>query len=433
VRVVVVGGGFGGLQAVKGLVGAGLEITLIDRNNYHLFQPLSYQVATGSLSPSEIAVPLRHIFRRHPEVRVLMGDVTAIDLTRRQLTVTPAGGAAPHAIDYDSLVVAGGSSYAYFGHDEWKQLALEVKSLDSALEVRGRILQAFENAELEDDPERQREQLTFVIVGAGPTGVEVAGQIAELARDTLPGEFRSSDPRRCRVLLVEVADRPLTAFTPSLSRSAGRALERLGVTLLLEHAVVDIQPDAVVVEARDGSHRRIGTRTVIWAAGVKASSLATVLAEGAGADVDRAGRVVVDPDLALPGHPEVLAIGDMVSVRDARNGHPQTLPGVAPVAMQQGRHAARVLRARQSGVVAPSFHYRDKGTLATIGRASAVAQLPGLRLSGLPAWLAWLAVHLFYLIGFQNRILVLMRWAYSFATRGRGARLITAATTPNRP
>jgi NADH:ubiquinone reductase (H+-translocating) len=428
-RVVVVGGGFGGLAAVRALGRADVDVTLIDRHNYHLFQPLSYQVATGSLSPAEIAVPLRRIFRRQRRVRVLMGEVTGFDLERREVTVDPpVVGTAPRTIPYDTLLVAGGSSYAYFGHDEWRSLALEVKSLDSALEVRGRILQAFEVAEFATDREARKSWLTFVVVGGGPTGVEMAGQIAELAHDTLPAEFRESDPRAGRVLLIETADRVLTGFPESLSRRAARSLERLGVTPLLGHTVVGVQPDNVEIEASNGAaRRRVATKTVVWAAGVTASPLARVLGQACASDVDRAGRVAVQPDLTLPGHPEVLAIGDMVRVRDARSGEPHVLPGVAPVAMRQGHYAGRLIGDRLTGRSTPPFCYHDKGRLATIGRARAVADISGLRLSGFPAWLAWLVVHIFYLIGFENRLLVLTRWAYSFFTRGRGTRLITEA------
>jgi NADH dehydrogenase len=410
------------------IAGAQAEVVLVDRHNYHLFQPLSYQVATGSLSPGEIAVPLRQIFRHKPRVRVLMGEVSAFDLERREISVDPAiAGTEGMTLPYDTLLVAGGSSYDYFGHDDWRSLALEVKSLDSALQVRGRILQAFEAAELAAGAETQKGWLTFVVVGAGPTGVEMAGQIAELARDTLPAEFRHSDPRAGRVLLVEMADRVLPAFPPSLSRRAARSLEQLGVKLSLSHTVVDVQPDGVEIRARDGTSSRIGTETVVWAAGVTASPLARALGEASGADVDRAGRVAVEPDLTLPGHPEVLAFGDMVRVRDPHTGEPRVLPGVAPVAMQQGRYAGHLVANRLAGRVTPPFRYRNKGTLATIGRARAVADIRGLHISGLAAWLAWLVVHLYYLIGFQNRELVLMRWAFSFFTHGRGTRLITEA------
>jgi NADH dehydrogenase len=433
-RVVVVGGGFGGLQAVKALRAAAVDVTLIDRNNYHLFQPLSYQVATGALSAAEIAQPLRQVFRADPHVRVLMGEVTALELERRVVVVgAGAGGAVeePREVPYDTLVVAGGSTYAYFGHDEWRPLALEVKSLDSALEVRARLLRAFEAAELAPDAPDCASWLTFVVVGAGPTGVEMAGQIAELARDTLSEDFRAIDPRRGSVLLVETADRVLTAFPASLSQRAERALRQLGVTPLTGHTVTGIEPEAVVVRDAAGAVRRLPTRTVVWAAGVAASPLATALAEASGATLDRAGRVAVQPDLSLPGHPEVLGVGDMVAVRDAQSGAVVTYPGLAPVAMQQGRYAGRLIAERLAGRSPGPFRYVDKGQLATIGRARGVADIHGLRLSGVVAWATWLVVHLFYLIGFQNRLVVLVRWAYNFLTRGRGARLITDARDPD--
>ncbi len=425
-RVVVVGGGFGGLQAALKLRRLDVDLTLVDRRNFHLFQPLSYQVATGAVSPGEVAYPLRAIFKRSDNVRVLLAEVEDFDLEARTLRLKPEAGAEPpQELGYDALVVAGGSRYSYFGHPEWEQNAHEVKSLESALGVRRRLLGAFEAAELETEPSRRREWLTFVVVGAGPTGVEMAGQIGELARDTLRRDFRSADPGETRVLLVETAERVLTGFPPSLSAKAVRSLERLGVTPLLQRTVVDVEPDAVTVQDPGGTSERIPTRTVVWAAGVTASSLAGRLAEASGAELDGSGRVAVEPDLSLPGRPEVFALGDMVRVRDAA-GDAQVLPGVAPVAMQEGRHAARQVEARLAGRPTEPFHYVDKGNLATIGRASAVADLPGhLRLSGFPAWVTWLVVHLWYLIGFENRLLVMIRWAFSFVTRGRGARLIT--------
>jgi len=425
-RVVVIGGGFGGLQAVKALARLDADVTLIDRHNYHLFQPLSYQVATGALAPGDIAMPLRHIFRRRKRVEVLLGEVASFDLAARQVVLRADVPDGILRIDYDTLLVAGGSDYSYFGHDEWRETALEVKSLDSALEVRGRILHAFEAAEL--NPADQERWLTFVVVGAGPTGVEMAGQIAELAHDTLSGEFRHVDPRAGRVLLVETGDKVLGAFHDPLPERAARSLERLGVTLRLGQTVVEVKDDCVVVEDREGVRTEQPTKTVIWAAGVRASAMAQMLGEAVGADVDRAGRLTVEPDLSLPGHPEVLALGDMVRVRDADSGDTVTLPGLAPVAMQEGRYAARVVARRLTGRPAPApFHYRDKGTLATIGRARGVADIKGLRFSGFIAWATWLTVHIFYLIGFQNRIVVLVRWASSYLTRGRGSRLITDA------
>src|SRR5215218_1321299 len=436
-KVVVIGGGFGGLQAATHLARAPVELTLVDRRNFHLFQPLTYQVATGALSPEEVCYPLRAIFKRRRNVHVLMAEVSDFDLEARELRVEPgAGESGPLSVGYDTLIVAGGSRYSYFGHDEWQGVAPEVKSLESALAVRGRILSAFEAAEMDPDEERKRGWLTFVVVGAGPTGVEMAGQIAELARDTLRRDFRAIDPRGGRVLLVEVADRVLTGFPPSLSRKAARSLEHLGVTPLLERTVVGIDEQAVTIEAPGGGSERIPARTVIWAAGVTASGLAARLAEQASAELDRAGRLTVESDLTLPGHPEVLALGDMVRVR-GEDGTPLALPGVAPVAMQQGRYAAKLVRARLRGHSPGPFRYRDKGNLATIGRARAVADLHAVRLSGFVAWAAWLVVHLWYLIGFQNRLLVLIRWSFSFFTHGRGARLIShqpaAGEAPTRP
>jgi NADH dehydrogenase len=425
-RIVVVGGGFGGLQAVKALGRPDAEITLIDRHNYHLFQPLSYQVATGGLSPGDIAMPLRHIFRRLKHVTILLGEVTSFDLATRQVIVRADAPGGVMRVGYDTLIVAGGSDYSYFGHDEWRQIALEVKSLDSALEVRGRILHAFEVAEL--NPADQERWLTFVVVGAGPTGVEMAGQIAELARDTLSGEFRRIDSRAGRVLLIETTDQVLGSFPAPLPERAARSLMRLGVTPMLGHTVVDVSEDFVVLEDREGTRTELPTKTVVWAAGVRASPLAQMLGEATGAEVDRAGRLTVEPDLSLPGHPEVLALGDMVRVRDAGSGESVTLPGLAPVAMQEGRYAARLVTRRLGGKPAPPpFHYRDKGALATIGRARAVAEVKGVRLSGFIAWAGWLLIHIFYLIGFQNRLVVVVRWGYSYVTRGRGSRLITDA------
>jgi NADH dehydrogenase len=425
-RVVVVGGGFGGLQATLKLRRAPVEVTLVDRRNFHLFQPLTYQVATGALSPGEIAYPLRAVFKRQQNVRVVLAEVSGFDLDAREVQLrSVAGVPAPASIPYDTLIVAGGSRYSYFGHDDWSAFAGEVKSLESALEVRGRILSAFEAAELEPDPEQRAAWLTFVVVGAGPTGVETAGQIAELARDTLRHDFRTIDPRAGRILLIEVADRVLTSFPPSLSAKAARSLERIGVTPVLGRTVVGVDGEGVTVDAGGGKTERIASRTVVWAAGVTASSLASKLGELTGAERDRAGRVTTEPDLTLPGHPEVFALGDMVRVR-AADGSSVAFPGVAPVAMQEGRYAATVVRARLRGADTPPFHYRDKGNLATIGRAAAVADVNGLRLSGFIAWITWLVVHLWYLVGFQNRVLVFIRWSFSFATHGRGARLITA-------
>jgi NADH dehydrogenase len=424
-RVVVVGGGFGGLHAVLKLCRARVDVTLIDRHNFHLFQPLTYQVATGALSPGEIAYPLRAIFKRHDNVRVLLAEVADFDLSQRELHLRPVAGAtAPPSIPYDTLIVAGGSRYSYFGHDDWSEHAAEVKSLESALVARSRLLGAFEAAEAEPDPERRAAWLTFVVVGAGPTGVEMAGQIAELARNTMRREFRAIDPRTARIVLVEAADRVLTTFPASLSARASQSLHRIGVTVLTQRTVTGIDAKGVTISGGSGDAERIVTHNVIWAAGVTASGLASRLGELTGAERDRAGRVTVEPDLTLPGHPEVFALGDMVRVRGA-DGVPTLLPGVAPVAMQQGRYAARVTRDRLRSRDTPPFRYRDKGNLATIGRAAAVADIKGLRLHGFLAWVTWLVVHLWYLVGFQNRLLVVIRWSFSFVTHGRGSRLIT--------
>ena len=426
-RVVVVGGGFAGLQATMHLRRAPVEVTLVDRRNFHLFQPLTYQVATGSLSPGEIAYPLRAIFKRAQNVRVLMAEARAVDASARRLELAPVGGVpAPSSIPYDTLIVAGGSRYSYFGHDDWGEFAHEVKSLESALVTRSAILSAFEAAEMASDPELRGSWLSFVVVGAGPTGVEMAGQIAELARDSLRRDFRSADPSTGRIVLVEAADRVLGSFPEQLSERARRSLERIGVTPMLSRTVVDVDARGVTVSGPDGATERVGARTVVWAAGVTASPLAAMLASLAGTETDRAGRLTVEPDLSLPGHPEILALGDMVAVRGA-DGEPVVHPGVAPVAMQQGRYAARLVKARLRRRELAPFRYRDKGNLATIGRASAVADVRGVKLSGLPAWLTWLAVHLWYLVGFANRVFVFVRWGVSFATHGRGARVITVS------
>jgi len=416
-RVVIVGGGFGGLQAALHLRSADVEITLVDRRNFHLFQPLAYQVATGALNPGEICYPLRAIFRGRENVRVVLGEVTGFDLDARELPVRTA--VAEERFPYDTLIVAGGSKYNYFAHPEWQDVASELKSLEGAIHIRGRILASLEAAEVEDDEAKRAAYLTFAVVGAGPTGVEMAGQIAEIARDTRK-QFRRADTSKARVLLIEAGERVLAGFPPSLSKRAARALESLGVTPLVNHLVTDLDEDGVVVQSGD-HEERIPAKTIIWAAGVLASSIAGRLAEAAGASTDAVGRIIVEPDLTVAGHPEVIAIGDMVKVRSE-----PPFPGVAPVAMQMGRYAARLVRGRLRGDRVGDFAYHNKGNLATIGRARAVADLPpGIRLSGFLAWAMWLLIHLWYLIGFQNRLLVFLRWFISFVTHGRGARLIT--------
>jgi NADH:ubiquinone reductase (H+-translocating) len=403
-RVVVVGGGFAGVLAVRGLRRADVDVTLIDRQNFYLFQPLAYQVATGSLSAEEVAVPLRQIVRRQRHTRVILGEVTGFDLAARHVVVDhlPSGESGVE-LPYDALVVAGGSRYSYFGHDNWAAYAPELKSLAGALDLRDRILLAFEAAETETNEAAREAWLTFVVVGAGPTGVEMAGQIAELGH-TLRREYRS----------VDTTEHVLGSFPDPLPRKAEAQLVSLGVTPMLSTTVVDIDAMSVEVQTADGSRTRIPARTAVWAAGVTASPLAGLLAEAAGAETDRAGRIVVEPDLTVAGHPKVFALGDMVSVRG------QQLHGVAPVAMQQGRHAARSIR---RGTREP-FRYRDKGELATIGHVRAVGVVKGVKLSGFVAWALWLGIHIAYLIGFQNRLIVLTRWTFSYFTRGRGARVI---------
>lgn len=422
-RVAIVGGGFGGLRAAQHLRASPVQITLIDRRNFHLFQPLTYQVATGALSAGEVTYPLRGMFKSSPNVRVMLAEVAGFDLARREVLLDDVPGVtAPPSVAYDTLIVAAGSSYSYFGHEEWREFAAEVKTLESATAVRSRLLRAFENAEIASADEREAE-MTFVVVGAGPTGVEMAGQIGELARDTLRDEFRSIDPRNARVLLLDAADRVLPTFPPSLSARAKRSLERLGVTPMTLQTVIGVDAESVTVSGQDGTEVRIPARTVIWAAGVTASGLGTRLSELTGAGVDASGRLTVERDLSIAGHPEVIAVGDMVRVRDDRGGV-LALPGVAPVAIQQGRYAAQLITDRLQGRPTPPFRYRDKGNVATIGRGRAVAHLHLVKLSGLPAWIVWLVVHLWYLIGFQNRVLVMINWSFSFFTHGRSARII---------
>jgi NADH dehydrogenase len=412
-RVVIVGGGFGGLQAGLHLKNGDVEITIVDRRNFHLFQPLAYQVATGALAAGEVCYPLRAIFRGEDRVRVMLAEATGFDLDARQVQLRTSAG--DETIEYDTLIVGGGSKYNYFGHPEWQEHAAELKSLEGALHIRAQILRAFEAAELaETDAERER-QLTFVVVGAGPTGVEMAGQIAEIARDTRR-DFRKIDTSKTKVLLVEAGDRVLAAFPPQLSKRAEHSLVNLGVTPLLNKAVTDITPDGVTM-----GDEHVASATVIWAAGVLAAGVSSMLAQASGAETDRVGRLLVEPDLSLPGHPEVLAIGDMVQIRGS-----DPLPGVAPVAMQMGRYAAKLVKGRLRGKDVGPFRYKDKGNLATIGRGRAVAELPPhIRAWGFPAWALWLGIHLWYLVGFQNRLLVFIRWGFSFLTHGRGTRLIT--------
>jgi NADH:ubiquinone reductase (H+-translocating) len=406
-RVVIVGAGFGGLEAAKALAGASLGVTVIDRRNYHLFQPLLYQVATAALSPADIAAPIRGILRRAENCSVVMAKVTGIDLAT-QTVMTDRG---PHS--YDHLILATGARHAYFGHDEWEADAPGLKKIEDATELRRRILIAFELAETEKDAAERTRLLTFVIVGGGATGVEMAGAIAELARKALPADFRNIDPRHARIVLVEAGPRLLTAFAPSLSDYAKKTLEDLGVEVILNKAVTDADAHGV---ALNGSH--IESRTIIWAAGVRASSAGRWL----DAETDRAGRVLVNPDLSVPGNPNVFVIGDTALVKD-ESGKP--LPGVATVAQQQGKYVAKLLEYRARGKMLPPFRYKDPGSLATIGRSRAIAEIRGFKFTGFLAWLLWSFVHIYGLIGFRNRFVVGLSWFWSYLTYERGTRLIT--------
>ena len=414
-RVVVIGGGFGGLYAAKSLRHAPVRVTLIDRRNFHLFQPLLYQVATGGLSPGEIAAPLRHVLRRNPNAEVLLGEVTDIDTTNRRVLLHDGG------VTYDTLIVATGSSHHYFGHDEWERYAPALKTIEDATETRSRILMAFERAEREPDAQARHAWLTFVVVGAGPTGVELAGALGEISNDTLRDDFRHIDPSEARIILVEAGDRVLPVYPPDLSADAEQSLIRLSVRTMTKTAVTSVDETGVTV-LRDGQSNHIAARTVLWAAGVQASPLGRILAERTGVALDRAGRVMVEPDLTVAGHPEIFVIGDLANF-SYQTGKP--LPGVAPVAIQQGGYAGRLIRERLAGKASRPFQYWDKGSLATIGRAAAVADFGRIHVAGLIAWLVWLFVHLMYLVGFDNRLVVFFKWAYSYMTFNRGARLIT--------
>ncbi len=414
-RVVVIGSGFGGLFTTKALKRADVEVTLLDRTTTHLFQPLLYQVATGILSEGEIAPPTRGVLRRQRNATVLLGEVDDIDVQRRTVTSQVLGRTT--VTPYDSLVVAAGAGSSYFGNQEFSEFAPGLKTIDDALEVRGRLFGAYEMAELETDPDELDAWLTFVVVGAGPTGVEMAGQIAELSRRTLRKDFRNIDPATTRVILVDADDEVLGAFGGNLSVKAERELKRLGVEVQLGAKVVDVDATGLVVEDRSGERRRIVARTKVWAAGVQASPLGRLLAERTGVETDRAGRVVVEPDLSLAGHPEVFCIGDMAATGN---------PGVAQVALQSGKHVAKTIRRRLDGKSTTSaFHYVDKGSMAVIARARAVAQVGPLRLSGFLAWTMWLVIHLVYLTAFKSRVTALLHWGISFIGRGRSERVAT--------
>jgi len=414
-RVVIVGAGFGGLFATKALRKAPVDVTLINGTAFHLFQPLLYQVATGILSEGEIAPPIREVLKRQRNVRTLLGTVTRVDPDARKVTAVAPG--ISYEVEYDSLIVAAGASQSYFGKNEFAEFAPGMKSIDDALELRGRIFGAFELAELETDPAAIERLLTFVVVGAGPTGVEMAGQIAELAHRHLPGQYHNIDPRQARIVLIDALPTVLSTFGDHLSTQALRQLHRLGVEVELDTKVVDVDETGIEVETADG-RRRIESTTKIWAAGVSAPELSRQLAEATGAEVDRAGRLKVNPDTTVPGHPEIYAVGDMMSL--------DQLPGVAQVAIQSGRHAAGQIRKRLAGQpTGQPFKYFDKGSLATISRFSAVASVGRFRFAGLLGWLLWLVVHLLYLVGFKNRVTAVLHWLVSFIGRGRSERVAT--------
>jgi len=406
-RVVIIGGGFGGLYAAKTLARTNVRITLVDRRNYHLFQPLLYQVATAALNPSDIAAPIRAVLRKQKNVSVIMGEATGIDLDHKIVQL------ADGELAYDLLIIATGATHSYFGHPEWEANAPGLKTIEDALEIRRRVLRAFEAAERETDPARQQAWLNFVIVGGGPTGVELAGALSEIARQTMIRDFRRINSSSARVILIEGLNRVLPPYPAVLSEKAADQLRGLGVEVMTGKIVTGITDHDVRI-----GDTIIPTRTVLWAAGVQASPLARAL----GCPLDRAGRVVVEPDLSVPGHPEAFVIGDLAAVPD--------VPGVAPAAIQEGTHTAKNIARIVANQPTVPFHYWDKGSLATIGRAAGVADFGRLKLSGFLAWSAWLAVHIFFLIGFRNRILVILQWAWAYVTFQRGARLITGRVEP---
>ncbi|HET8773963.1 MAG TPA: NAD(P)/FAD-dependent oxidoreductase [Thermoanaerobaculia bacterium] len=410
--IVILGGGFAGLYTARGLKGVDAEVTVVDQHNYHLFQPLLYQVAMAALNPSDIAAPIRGILRRQKNVRVILGEATAVETTAKRVQLADGSSLA-----YDHLVVATGATHSYFGHPEWERFAPGLKTIEDALEIRRRVLTAFEAAERETDPERQKTWLTFVVIGAGPTGVELAGALSEIARQTMIRDFRNIRPESARVILVEGRERVLPPYPPDLSERARQQLEELGVEVIANAIVTDVNDREVCI-----GERSIPTRTVLWGAGVQASPLARSL----GVPLDRAGRVLVEPDLTIPGHKDVFVIGDLAA---ARQHDGSFVPGVAPAAIQEGQHTAMNLERAVAGQPLRAFKYKDKGSLATIGRAAAVADFGKLRFGGFFAWMAWLLIHIFFLIGFRNRFLVITQWAWAYFTYQRGARLITGKRT----
>ncbi len=424
-RVTVIGGGFAGLYAARNLgIDPEIRVTLIDRRNFHLFQPMLYQVATGALSPGDIAHPLRSVLGRHRNTTVILGEAIGIDPEKRQVLLSDSG-----PVDYDTLIVATGAHHSYFDHPEWAPLAQGLKTVEDATEIRRRILIAFEAAEREADPERRREWMTFVLVGGGPTGVELAGALGEIARDTLKREFRAIHPADAKIILIEAMERVLPPYPAGRSASAQKQLQRLGVDVRTRTRVIEIDERQVRVIKPDGTEETIPTRTVLWAAGVAASSFAKKVAAATGAQTDRVGRVIVGPDLTIPGHPEIFVVGDAAVMPWHAD---RATPGVAQGGIQGGSYAAKVIRRRILGRPYGPFRYSNHGDVAVIGRLSAVTDIPWMgpfgQQGGFTAWLLWLGIHITYLIGFSNRLVVLIRWAWTFFTHGRGTRLITGRT-----
>ena len=419
-HVVIIGGGFGGLNVARSLKGAPVRVTLIDRRNFHLFQPLLYQVATGGLSPANIAAPLRGVLKNQKNTQVLLGEAVDIDATNRRVIL------ADGERSYDTLVIATGVRHHYFGNDEWQPLAPGLKTVEDATEIRSRILSAFEAAERGTDEAEVARCLTFFVVGAGPTGVELAGTIGELAQHTLKRDYRHIDSTKARVVLLEGLPRVLPSYPPELSAKAELALSRLGVTVRTGSRVTEIRPDSITIRSGEQTEE-VQCGTVLWAAGIQASPLGTMAAHATGTEMDQIGRVMVGPDCSLPDYPEIFVVGDLAHYEHELD---QPLPGVAPVAIQQGRYVSKVIRRRLDGKRTAPFRYKDRGSMATIGRAAAVADIGRLHFSGFLAWLAWLFVHLIFLIGFENRLLVLTQWAWNYITRNRAAQLITGEDVP---
>ena len=415
-NVVIVGGGFGGLYTAQDLKNSSVDVTLIDKRNFHLFQPLLYQVATGGLSPADIASPLRLVLSQHKNTKVLLDHVIDLDPEKKEVILDDH-----EPIPYDTLILATGVSHHYFGNDQWETLAPGLKTIEDAIEIRRRIFMAFEAAEKETDPVKRQAWLTFVIVGGGPTGVELAGAIAEIAHGALAGDFRSIDPKEAKILLIEGLDRVLPPYPPELSAKAAEDLRHLGVTVQTQSMVTDINDHVVTV--RQGEQiKQINSRTILWAAGVKASKMGKVLAERTGVELDRVGRVIVEPDLSIPGYSDIFVIGDLANF--PHQGE-RPLPGVAPVAMQQGAYVAKLIKKRIQGESLPQFVYKDYGNMAVIGQNKAVANLGFAKFSGFLAWFVWVWAHIYYLIEFDNKLVVMVQWGWNYFTRGRGARLVT--------